>query len=73
MKFLYFSATDTFQFLPGIIFDNGNFVIGQFISDENNNGNLAFVKGQMVPTSQGSKFIQGETITTVDGLKFVAG
>ena len=57
--------------LPGVAFERGRFVIGQFITEPNDV--IHFVPGQVVTTTQGPKFVHGQTITTPDGIKFVAG
>jgi hypothetical protein len=62
---------DELQFLPGIVVKHGRFVCGQFIGDAS--GDIRFVRGQVVSTSQGPKFVVGQTVNTPDGIKFVAG
>jgi hypothetical protein len=57
--------------LPGIVAKGGQFVLGQFITELNNE--IHFVRGQVVQTTQGPKFVHGQTVVTPDGMKFVAG
>ena len=57
--------------MPGVVVLHGQFVAGQFITEPD--GQIHFVRGQVVQTTLGPKFVHGQTISTPDGLKFVAG
>ena len=60
-----------FQFIPGVVDSGGQLRAGQFLHTEE--GQIEFVKGQIVHTPKGAKFVEGETISTAAGIKFVAG